>query len=123
MKKILILILVVFTIASFAQSKVIESKIKVFGNCVMCKKRIETALEVKGVKTATWNTETKELDVIYNKTKITEKQIHELVASVGHDTELVKAKDVVYADLPFCCLYRDHDHKNMKDSNSSHDHH
>ena len=123
MKKIFVLILTVCSIASFAQSKITESKIKVFGNCGMCKKRIETALEVKGVKTATWNTETKELEVVYNKTKITEKKIHELVASVGHDTELVKAKDAVYMDLPFCCLYRDHDHKNIKDTPSSHDHH
>jgi hypothetical protein len=39
-----------------------------------------------------------------------------LIAAVGHDTDKVKAKDEVYADLPFCCLYRDHDHSGMKDA-------
>ena len=58
---------------------------------------------------------TKELDVVYNKTKITEQKIHEIIATIGHDTELVKAKDNIYSELPFCCLYRDHDHSNVKD--------
>ncbi|HQQ83214.1 MAG TPA: cation-transporting ATPase, partial [Cyclobacteriaceae bacterium] len=62
------------------------------------------------IKKATWDTKTKELVVVYNKEKITEDQIHQLVASAGHDTDKVKAKEEVYANLPFCCLYRDHDH-------------
>lgn len=113
MKTKLISALICLTIAltSFAQSKVVEAKIKVYGNCVMCKKRIETALDYKGIKKAEWNMKTKNLDVIYNSDKISEKKIHELIASVGHDTDLVKAKDEKYATLPFCCLFRDHDHK------------
>jgi hypothetical protein len=88
----------------------------------MCKKRIETALDTKGIKTASWDTKTKDLVVIYNASKITELEIHQIVASVGHDTDKVKAKDEVYADLPFCCLYRDHDHSGVKDSPHT-DHH
>lgn len=95
--------------------KVAQTQIKVFGNCGMCKQRIEEALEVNGVKTASWDSKTKMLEVVYNKSKITEQKIHELVAAVGHDTEKVKAKDNVYTELPFCCLYRDHDHSNIKD--------
>jgi len=34
---------------------------------------------------------------------------------VGHDTDKAKAKVDVYTELPFCCLYRDHDHSNVKD--------
>ncbi len=74
------------------------------------KSRIESVLDHKGIKKATWDTKTKELVVVYNKEKITEDQIHQLVASAGHDTDKVKAKEEVYANLPFCCLYRDHDH-------------
>jgi cation transport ATPase len=77
----------------------------------MCKARIEKVLDHKGIKKATWNSQTKQLDVVYNSGKITEQKIHELVASAGHDTEKVKAKDEVYATLPFCCLYRDHEHE------------
>jgi hypothetical protein len=107
---------ILFCNLAFAQTRTSQASIKVYGNCGMCKKRIETALDSKGIKAATWDTKTKELQVVYNASKITELEIHELVASVGHDTDKVKAKDEVYADLPFCCLYRDHDHSGMKDS-------
>lgn len=81
----------------------------------MCRLRIQTALDYPGIKTAEWSPETKTLEVVYNSKKIDEQKIHELVAAVGHDTDKVKAKDEVYAKLPFCCLYRDHDHSGMKD--------
>lgn len=92
-----------------AQSNTSKATIKVYGNCVMCKERIEGALDREGIKQASWDTETKMLDIVYNSKKISEKEIHEIISSVGHDTEKVKAKDTVYADLPFCCLYRDHE--------------
>ena len=98
-----------------AQSKTSRSEFKVYGNCGMCKNRIETALDHPGIKFAEWNTETKNLEVVYNNRKITEKEIHKLIADVGHDTDSVKANTEVYAKLPFCCLYRDHDHSNIKD--------
>lgn len=110
-----IFILTLFFKALFAQSTVVTANIKVYGNCTMCKKRIETALDHKGVKLAKWDTKTKNLEVTYNTGKVTEMEIHEIIASVGHDTDKVKAKDEVYATLPFCCLYRDHNHP-MKDN-------
>jgi periplasmic mercuric ion binding protein len=110
---------VLFSQASFAQGKNVKANIKVFGNCGMCKERIETALDQGGVKVAAWDSKTKNLEVVYNSKKITELQIHELIAGVGHDTEKVKAKNEVYAKLPFCCLYRDHDHSGMKDDKHS----
>jgi periplasmic mercuric ion binding protein len=116
---ILTLIIFAFAIlvsnAVIAQGKAAKATIKVFGNCGMCKERIETALDKGGVKMASWDAKTKNLEVVYNAKKISELQIHELIAGVGHDTEKVKAKDEVYAELPFCCLYRDHDHSGMKD--------
>jgi len=108
-----IILLLAVSAVAYAQSKVTTSTIKVYGNCAMCKKRIETALDHKGVKLAKWDPKTKELEVVYNNEKITEMQIHEIVASVGHDTDKVKAKDEVYAALPYCCLYRDHGHDGM----------
>lgn len=110
-----------FTSTVFAQTtpsasaKVVTANIKVYGNCGMCKDRIEKALDVKGVKQAKWNISTKNLEVVYVPEKITEMKIRELVSAVGHDTDSTKAKDAVYAKLPFCCLYRDHDHSGMDD--------
>ena len=116
MKKIFVLAFLGIAFVGLGQSsKTVTAKIKVFGNCGMCKQRIETALDVPGIKTASWDSKTKMLDVVYNKSKISEQKIHDIVASVGHDTEKAKAKDNVYSELPFCCLYRDHDHSNVKD--------
>ena len=115
MKNIFIVVLVFVSFVGFAQSKTITSKFKVEGNCTMCKMRIETALDVSGIKTANWDVKTKMLEVVYNKSKISEQKIHDIVASVGHDTDKAKAKVDVYTELPFCCLYRDHDHSNVKD--------
>lgn len=84
-----------------------STTIKVSGVCGMCKNRIEEALYVAGIKSATWTIKTQMLTVSYKPKKITELKIHELVASVGHDTEKVKAKDEIYKKLPDCCLYRD----------------
>lgn len=117
-----LLFLSCLSFASGAQSKTVKASIKVYGNCGMCKMRIETALDKNGVKLASWDSKTKNLEVVYNAKKISEDQIHEIVASVGHDTDKVKAKDEIYAELPFCCLYRDHDHSNIKDDNT-HDRH
>ena len=103
-----------------AQSKHQRTNFKVLGNCGMCKNRIETALDRSGIKFAEWNVETKNLEVVYNNHKLSEEEVHQIVAATGHDTEKVKAKDDVYGKLPFCCLYRDHDHSNIQDE--PHDH-
>ena len=80
--------------------------IKVNGVCYMCKHRIESALKkTPGIWSANWNIESKTLLVQYSRTKINPDKIQQLVAAVGHDTEKVKASDVVYNALPDCCHY------------------
>lgn len=119
---ITLFIMMLFASVSYAQSpatastKVVTANLKVYGNCGMCKSRIEKALDTKGVKQAKWNPTTKNLEVVYVPGKITERKIQELVSAVGHDTDSTKASDAVYAKLPFCCLYRDHDHSGMDDN-------
>lgn len=90
-----------------AQNKTIKTSFKVSGNCGMCKERIETALDTKGVKTAEWNVDNKMLQVVYDSSKISESQIRAKIVAVGHDTENEKAADSIYVNLPGCCLYRD----------------
>ncbi len=120
-----IIAFVCITFASNAQTKskkVVTADLKVYGNCGMCKARIETALDHKGIKQAKWDPTTKNLSVVYVPSKITEQEICDLVATVGHDTDRSKAKDDVYAKLPFCCLYRDHDHSGIQDGDHKNDH-
>jgi copper chaperone CopZ len=81
-------------------------KIKVAGNCGMCKTRIEKAAHsVEGVTTADWDKERKQLTVSFDDTKTNVDKIQQAVAKVGHDTEMYKAADEVYNKLPGCCKY------------------
>lgn len=105
---IVVLICVGATVTSSAQDKKIESKeIKVTGVCKMCKKRIENAALIKGVKMAEWNKEANVLTVVYNTQKTSDTLICKSIANVGHDTELVLSDSVSYGTLPACCAYKD----------------
>jgi outer membrane receptor for ferrienterochelin and colicins len=110
MKKITVFIALIFCIIINAQSQnPVKAKFKVFGNCPQCKERIENALDVKGIKMAEWNVDSKIIEVVYQPNKISIEKIHELIAKSGHDTEKAKAPDKVYLSLPDCCMYRDND--------------
>lgn len=106
MKSVKLFMLAAFAMLSvsvFAQEK--TESFKVYGNCGMCKKRIEKTAKTDGVSAATWDVETKMLTVIYDATKISNDSIQKKVAAVGHDTEKFEADDKVYEKLPGCCLY------------------
>lgn len=78
---------------------------KVWGNCGKCKARIQNTLKVKGIKKAKWNIDTKMLTAIFNSKIISLEQIHEMLASVGHDTEKLYSTKKEYSNLPECCKY------------------
>jgi len=79
---------------------------KVYGNCEMCKKRIETALKQNpAIKNADWNVETKMIKVVYDPHVLSVDQIHKIIADAGHDTDKVKAGEDAYKKLPGCCQY------------------
>jgi len=107
-----LMIIAVFALvqmAGIAQSdKAVKSEtieFKVYGNCGMCKSRIEKALNVDGVESAKWDKDTKIATVVYDSEKISEVKLHQLAAEVGHDTEMVAAKDETYSKLHGCCKY------------------
>ena len=108
MKNIIFIIAVIaISFSVTAQNKTIKTSFKVSGNCGMCKERIETALDSKGVKMAEWNVDTKMLLIVYDSSKINESQIRAKIVAVGHDVENDKSPDSVYVNLPSCCLYRE----------------
>jgi len=92
-----------------ASAKVVHnetSTFKVYGNCEMCKNRIETALmKNQNIKKATWDVKTKMLTVVYDPHMVSLDVIHKIVADAGYDTEKVKASDAAYNKLPGCCKY------------------
>lgn len=98
------------TTTLFAQST--TGKFKVYGKCSMCEKRIETAAKsVTGVTSADWNIETKMIEVSFNNSKTDLHKIHMAIAEAGHDTDLYRASDEVYNNLPQCCHYERPDTK------------
>lgn len=80
---------------------------RVEGLCEMCKDRIETtARSVRGVETAEWNAETKQLHLGYDKSGTSIDDVKKAIADAGHDNDKYRAPDDVYNKLAECCLYR-----------------
>ena len=108
MKKLLSLLIVLIAVTGVSQLKAQTIKtdsFKVYGNCEMCKKRIEKATAVDGIAKSDWNVDTKVMTVTYDPTKLSSDAIQKKIAAVGHDTEKEKAVDSVYNKLPGCCIY------------------
>ncbi len=91
----------------FAQEKdIATATYKVDGNCNMCKKRIEDAAYVKGVKRADWDKETHKLTVVYKPSKTSADEILKSVAHAGHSSDKIAANEADYNKLPECCHYK-----------------
>lgn len=97
-----LLFIAVFSINASAQKK---EEIKVWGNCGMCKKVIETAAISAGASKASWSEETKQLSVTYNAKKTDADKIQQAVAAAGYDTQNFTAPTEVYNKLHGCCQY------------------
>ena len=85
---------------------VVKQTFVVNGVCEQCKKRIEEAAYVKGVKYADWNVETHDLTVRYDSSKTKPEIILQNIANKGHDNQMFKAPDNDYNKLPSCCRYK-----------------
>ena len=106
-KTALMLIVACFVISSCtAQLKNAKTEtLKVYGNCGMCKKAIETAAYQKGETVAQWNKDTKVLLLKYDSTQTNSKKILRRIAEAGYDNEDFTAPDDAYNKLPECCQY------------------
>lgn len=107
-KYLLVVMLSVFSLTNVqaADKEVpVTDTIRVKGNCETCKKIIERAAHVKGVKKAVWSAETHQLIVTYLSSKVSNDKIQQSVANAGYDTEKFRADDKVYHSLHACCQY------------------
>lgn len=109
MKNIFLVIGLLISVFTYSQNKTVKTTtISVKGNCEQCKKRIENAADIKGVKVSNWNEKTQVLSVTYDSEKVTLEKIEEAIAKAGHDAGSFKASDASYKKLPNCCQYKDH---------------
>jgi len=107
MKQIFIFFLL-FVSASKLQQAAAQStsaSFKVWGNCGMCKKTIESAALKSGASSASWNQQTKMLAVSYDKELTSADKIQKEIASSGYDNDGYEAPDEVYNKLHGCCQY------------------
>lgn len=84
-----------------------KAKIKVKGNCGMCKKTIERAAQNAGADKAVWNAGKQMLVFKFDPNQTTAEKIESAIASAGYDTEHKTASEEAYLKLPKCCKYRD----------------
>ena len=87
----------------FAQEK--SDKFNVSGECGMCKKKIEKAAKAAGASYASWNADSKIIEVKYNAGSSDKAKIEKAIAAAGYDTQDVKASEEAYNKLDDCCKY------------------
>ncbi|MBR9922961.1 MAG: TonB-dependent receptor [Bacteroidetes bacterium] len=108
MRKLFSISCLLFFFALSANAQTESVTFFVDGICGMCKDRIEgVALEIKGVESADWNVEVKQLTVNYDSKIFKLKRLHREIAYAGHDTEMYTAPEESYNNLHACCKYRD----------------
>lgn len=100
-----ILLMGFILISTFALQAQTSTKIKVAGNCGMCKAHIEKAAKEAGAVTANWDKAAKILKVSFNASKTSSDKIEDAVAAAGYDTEHKVASAEAYSKLDECCQY------------------
>jgi|JI10StandDraft_1071094.scaffolds.fasta_scaffold58709_4 hypothetical protein len=95
-----------FNVSSYAKIKNPKTEsYKVYGNCSMCKKTIETTVKQNKDALGIWNSKTQMLILTYDSTKTNSDEILKRIANVGYDNDKYLAADEVYNNLHTCCQY------------------
>ncbi|OUU00890.1 MAG: hypothetical protein CBB99_07045 [Bacteroidetes bacterium TMED39] len=104
MKKYFLMTALCALVSLSVQAKKVETNFKVYGQCGGCKDKIEAKLlDKKGITYAQWNVKTKDLKVVYNDKKMSEKDIHHIISELGYSTDQKKANPTCEKKLPKCC--------------------
>lgn len=109
-KNILLLLIFILPVVSFAQSDNDTVFIQTSAQCGTCKKKIEHEMAfVKGVKTLNLDVKSRQLMVVYNPKKINTEGLRQALSKIGYDADSVAADPKAYMKLPECCKKGGHD--------------
>ena len=102
LSKIFVLCLVLISLTEIKAQNVNQKieKVKVFGNCTMCKQTIESAGSDPNISLVIWDPGTKIATITYDDTKTSLSAILKKIAKSGYSNEKYKAKDSDYKKLP-----------------------
>lgn len=104
MKNIIMLTFALFTLTAFGQKKTEKVVLQTSAECGSCKERIETKLNyTKGIRFAELDVPSKKLTVEFKSSKISLKEIKDIVVALGYDVDDLKANPEAYEALPSCC--------------------
>lgn len=78
---------------------------KVYGNCGMCKKTIESTVKQNKDALGIWNSKSQMLIITYDSTKTSADEILKRIANVGYDNDKYLSSNEVYNNLDACCQY------------------
>ena len=102
----MIAVTLLLSITTSAQIKnPVTETVKIYGNCGMCEKTIETAGTIKKQATVDWNKDTKQATITYNSKNTSKDEILKRIALAGYDSDSFLAPDAVYDNLHGCCKY------------------
>lgn len=79
--------------------------VTIYGNCEMCKERIENTGSLKKTAKVDWNAATKIATLTYDAKKTNPDAILKRIALSGHDSDQFLAPEDAYSKLPGCCQY------------------
>ncbi len=79
--------------------------VKIYGNCGMCKSKIEKAGSLKNIAQVSWDKETKMATLSYDASKTNQEEILKRIALAGYDSDVFLAPDKAYSSLDECCQY------------------
>ena len=100
-----ITLLLSVTIASAQIKNATTETVKIYGNCDMCKNKIETAGTLKKVAKVEWDKDSKIATLTYDSTKTSQDEILKRIALAGYDSDKFLAPDDTYDALHGCCQY------------------
>ena len=100
-----ITILLSFTSCNAQIKNATTETVKIYGNCGMCKERIEKAGNLKNVAKVDWNVDTKMATITYDSKVTNQDAILKRIALSGYDSDKFLAPDNAYSKLPGCCQY------------------
>jgi hypothetical protein len=100
-----ITLLLSFTVCNAQIKNSVTEKVKVSGNCGMCKTKIEKAGSLKNTAKVDWDADTQMATLTYDATKTNQDEILKRIALSGYDSEKFLAPDNTYSKLPGCCQY------------------
>ncbi|WP_114754346.1 DUF3347 domain-containing protein [Flavobacterium glaciei] len=106
-KKLLMAIILLLSV-TIASAQIKNSKtetVKIYGNCGMCKTKIETAGNVKKLAKVDWDKDTKMATLTYDSSKTSQDEILKRIALAGYDSDKFLAPDATYDALHGCCQY------------------